>query len=55
MASIALGFMWLFGGALATLACSGLAVGTGRFVIATGAIGTGLGFIIRGLLLARRS
>jgi hypothetical protein len=52
---VALGLMWVVGGVVASVACSGLALGagTGRFVIATGAIGVGFAAIVRGLKQSR--
>jgi hypothetical protein len=48
------GVAWLVGGIWFSLFCSGVALGAGRYVIATGAIGWGLGQIALGLFGGRR-
>ncbi|HEV3444359.1 MAG TPA: hypothetical protein VG099_06935 [Gemmataceae bacterium] len=57
MRSIMFGVVWLFGGLAVSLFCTGLLTagsGAGRYVIATGAIGGGLGLLFRGVVLLRR-
>jgi len=51
LTSVVLGVACILGGTLATVGCSCLTLGagSGRFVIATGAIAVGIGFIVRGL------
>jgi hypothetical protein len=56
LTTAALGMAWVFGGVIATIACSGLALGagTGRLVIVTFAIAIGVGLMVRGLRRSRQ-
>jgi hypothetical protein len=51
VAKVALGVLCVLGGLLATVACSGIALGagTGRLVIASGAVFAGFGLVVQGL------
>ncbi len=53
---LVLGLMWIVGGVFATIMCSGLMLGagSGRYVIATGAVAVGIGFIVRGLRMSQQ-
>ena len=52
LSSVALGVAWIVGGLFATVLCSGI-VGSGRFIIATGALFAGVGLIVRGIRQSR--
>lgn len=54
--TVALGFAVLVGGLMFSMCCTGLAMGagTGRFVVATGAIFGGVAIIIGGMLQSAR-
>jgi hypothetical protein len=47
--NIGLGLVWILGGTLASLFCTALTIGGGRYVVATGAVFVGLAQIIFGI------